>query len=370
MAKMAHTTTWNRHVSLCEASLTILLERHQRYIDISNIRKYSTDVLREVHLGRYLPLDSLVRELLRLHGVCYRLFERDVRHVPQYYILQYVDNHLCPSILIRFNSRRCRRISLPLRTYHILRRLSLRGHRNSLLRFRLQPREAQQQHDLEAMDPRHSRRLLLRHSDVLLGPVLLLLWPPRPHRSLPRTGCRCFRTNAEPGVGHRVLALGYQVGVCCTAFRAPDDVLFYYDHNVSSLTAQARQYPLKKPAGFHWDFFLLGCTCFVGGILGLPLPNGLVPQAPVHTDSLTVYETRLEFAETKDGGEIRKPVVEATAVVDQRMSHFLMGMAFWGTMTGPLLTVVHLIPAAVFAGVFFVVGVSALCHLQLPFVIT
>ncbi|KAH9859746.1 hypothetical protein IAQ61_011527 [Plenodomus lingam] len=133
-------------------------------------------------------------------------------------------------------------------------------------------------------------------------------------------------------------------------------LLFYYDHNVSSLAAQARQYPLQKPAGFHWDFFLLGCTCFVSGIIGLPLPNGLVPQAPVHTDSLTIYETRLSVTETVDGDEIRKPVVVATAVVEQRVSHFLMGMAIWGTMSGPLLTVLHTMPAAVFAGVFFVVG--------------
>jgi hypothetical protein len=160
-------------------------------------------------------------------------------------------------------------------------------------------------------------------------------------------------------------------------------LLFYYDHvsqsyspalaqvnpsqqNVSSLTAQARQYPLKKPAGFHWDFFLLGCTCFVGGVIGLPLPNGLVPQAPVHTDSLTIYETELEVTETKDGGEIRKPFVKATAVVEQRVSHFLMGMAIWGTMTGPLLIVLHTMPAAVFAGVFFVVGVRILLSITLP----
>ena len=88
------------------------------------------------------------------------------------------------------------------------------------------------------------------------------------------------------------------------------------------------------------------------------MPNGLVPQAPVHTDSLTVYETRLEIVETVDGNEIRKPLVEATAVVEQRVSHFLMGMAIWGTMTGPLLTVLSTMPAAIFAGVFFVVGVS------------
>ncbi|KAJ9324663.1 hypothetical protein DTO027B5_168 [Paecilomyces variotii] len=135
-------------------------------------------------------------------------------------------------------------------------------------------------------------------------------------------------------------------------------LLFYYDHNVSSLTAQARQYPLKKPAGFHWDFFLLGCTTFVAGIIGIPMPNGLVPQAPVHTDSLTVYETDVQIISTEEGegSEIRRPVVKATAVVEQRISHFLMALAIIGTMTGPLLIVLHTMPSAVFAGVFFIVG--------------
>ncbi|KAK1987778.1 HCO3 transporter family-domain-containing protein [Colletotrichum cereale] len=135
-------------------------------------------------------------------------------------------------------------------------------------------------------------------------------------------------------------------------------LLFYYDHNVSSITAQARQYPLRKPGGFHWDFFLLGCTTFVAGVLGLPMPNGLVPQAPVHTDSLTVYKTELKIVPTSEGEdtEIRRPVVKATRVVEQRISHLLMGLALVGTMTGPLLLVIHTMPAAVFAGVFFVVG--------------
>ncbi|PGH35042.1 hypothetical protein GX50_02073 [[Emmonsia] crescens] len=135
-------------------------------------------------------------------------------------------------------------------------------------------------------------------------------------------------------------------------------LLFYYDHNVSSLTAQSRQFPLKKPGGFHWDFFLLGCTTFVAGILGLPMPNGLVPQAPVHTDSLTIYETDIVIISTSEGegAEVRRPVVKATAVVEQRVSHFFMGLALIGTMTGPLLAVLHTMPAAVFAGVFFVVG--------------
>lgn len=37
-------------------------------------------------------------------------------------------------------------------------------------------------------------------------------------------------------------------------------ILFYFDHNVSALITQGTEFPLRKPAGFHWDFFLLGVT--------------------------------------------------------------------------------------------------------------
>lgn len=81
-------------------------------------------------------------------------------------------------------------------------------------------------------------------------------------------------------------------------------------------------------------------------------------QAPVHTDSLTIYETDLCIVPTEEGegAEIRRSVVKATAVVEQRVSHFVMGLAIIGTMTGPILIVLHTMPAAVFAGVFFIVG--------------
>ncbi|KAH6637203.1 hypothetical protein F5144DRAFT_485519, partial [Chaetomium tenue] len=41
---------------------------------------------------------------------------------------------------------------------------------------------------------------------------------------------------------------------------------------------------------------------------------------------------------------------------EPRVTHFLIGLALIGTMTGPLLGVLHAIPAAVFAGIFFIVG--------------
>lgn len=149
-------------------------------------------------------------------------------------------------------------------------------------------------------------------------------------------------------------------------------LLFYYDHNVSSLGAQAKDFPLKKPAGFHWDFFLLGITCFISGIVGIPLPNGLVPQAPVHTDSCTEYEDRLVKSKELDVDEgypadlhrvntseyvdHNKKVIDAKKVHEQRISHFIMGLGFVGLMTGPLLDVLHTMPRALFSGVFFVVG--------------
>jgi hypothetical protein len=85
---------------------------------------------------------------------------------------------------------------------------------------------------------------------------------------------------------------------------------------------------------------------------------------------LTIYETDLKIIPTSEGEgtEIRRPVVRATAVVEQRVSHFLMGLGLIGTMTGPLLVVLHVMPAAVFAGIFFVVGVSILTQVcTIPF---
>lgn len=127
---------------------------------------------------------------------------------------------------------------------------------------------------------------------------------------------------------------------------------------MSSLIAQGSEFPLRKPAGFHWDIFLLGITTGVAGILGLPFPNGLIPQAPFHTESLCVTKPVKELDEKgEDKGSYR---FEATHVVEQRVSNLAQGLLTLGTMTGPLLTVLHLIPHGVLAGLFFVMGIQAL----------
>ncbi|EPE05045.1 anion exchange protein 4 [Ophiostoma piceae UAMH 11346] len=143
-------------------------------------------------------------------------------------------------------------------------------------------------------------------------------------------------------------------------------ILFYFDHNVSSLIAQGTEFPLRKPAGFHWDIFLLGLTTGVAGILGLPFPNGLIPQAPFHTESLCVTELVKSDDADEEGGELKghprsnAAHARVTHVVEQRVSNLAQGLLTLGTMTGPLLVVLHLIPQAVLAGLFFVMGVQAL----------
>ena len=120
--------------------------------------------------------------------------------------------------------------------------------------------------------------------------------------------------------------------------------------------AQGTEFPLRKPAGFHWDLFLLGLTTFVAGLLGLPYPNGLIPQAPFHTSSLCVTRDVADEGDTNKGKTVRV----ADHVVEQRVSNFAQGLLTLGTMTGPLLIVVHLIPQGVLAGLFFIMGVQAL----------
>lgn len=134
-------------------------------------------------------------------------------------------------------------------------------------------------------------------------------------------------------------------------------ILFWFDHNVSSLIAQGTEFPLRKPAGFHWDLFLLGLTTGVAGLLGLPFPNGLIPQAPFHTTSLCVTRQVADEDEEGNKGHTRRIVDH---VVEQRVSNLAQGLLTLGTMTGPLLIVLHLIPEAVFAGLFFVMGIQAL----------
>ena len=153
--------------------------------------------------------------------------------------------------------------------------------------------------------------------------------------------------------------------------------LFYFDHNVSSLTAQAKHYPLRKPAGFHWDFFLLGWTTIIAGFLGLPYPNALVPQCAMHTDALGCWkivepeENQVPTAAVTTHRS-RRPAQQYVLVKikEQRFTNTCQSLLCLVTMTGPFLVCYSLISRAVLAGVFIGIGwgsveVSAITHQML-----
>lgn len=139
------------------------------------------------------------------------------------------------------------------------------------------------------------------------------------------------------------------------------------------MIAQGSQFPLRKPPGFHYDFFLLGVTTFIAGLIGVPAPNGLIPQAPIHTASLvvmghswkksdeegqtqtpgrssTVTPTRLsEDTQSKhDAKDLLQEV--PIIVVEQRVSNLVQGALCLVLLSGPFLHLLHLIPSGVLAG--------------------
>lgn len=156
-------------------------------------------------------------------------------------------------------------------------------------------------------------------------------------------------------------------------------ILFYFDHNVSSLIAQGSEFPLRKPPGFHWDFFWLGITTFIAGLLGVPAPNGLIPQAPMHTESLVIMGVRRKDDAEKTSiqltgvenyepaGSNPTPTIADTlieehpvAVVEQRVSNLAQGALCIVLMTRPFQHVLGLVPRGVLAGLFWFMGTDAL----------
>ena len=139
-------------------------------------------------------------------------------------------------------------------------------------------------------------------------------------------------------------------------------ILFFFDHEVSSIICTIDRYGTKKPGGFAWDIVLLGTTTALCGILGIPPANGLLPQAPLHSESLlhsvkgiaavpTMGEKKTE--EMAEGQEVQ-------VVYEQRWSAFLHAAAILIFISPPLQLVLGLTPTSVLAGLFMFMGEQSL----------
>ncbi|CAL5437634.1 unnamed protein product [Camellia sinensis] len=70
-------------------------------------------------------------------------------------------------------------------------------------------------------------------------------------------------------------------------------VLYYFDHSVASQLAQQKEFNLRKPPSFHYDLLLLGFLTLMCGLIGIPPSNGVIPQSPMHTKSLSTLKHQL-----------------------------------------------------------------------------
>ncbi|KAJ4843480.1 Boron transporter 4 [Turnera subulata] len=69
--------------------------------------------------------------------------------------------------------------------------------------------------------------------------------------------------------------------------------LYFFDHSVASQMAQQKDFNLKKPSAYHYDILILGVTTLICGLIGLPPANGVLPQSPMHTKSLSVLNKQM-----------------------------------------------------------------------------
>lgn len=135
-------------------------------------------------------------------------------------------------------------------------------------------------------------------------------------------------------------------------------ILFYFDHEVSSIICTIDRYGIKKPGGFAWDIVLLGLTTAICGILGLPPANGLLPQAPLHSESL-MHPEKEQTTIIVDGEE-KTDVKEIRRVYEQRWSAFLHAAGILTFISPPFMHVLGLTPTSVLAGLFMFMGEQSL----------
>ena len=139
-------------------------------------------------------------------------------------------------------------------------------------------------------------------------------------------------------------------------------ILFFFDHEVSSIICTIDRYGTKKPGGFAWDIVLLGTTTAICGILGIPPANGLLPQAPLHSESLLhpVKESTAILTTGDEKQEERLQIKEVQRVYEQRWSAFLHAGAILAFTSPPLQLVLGLTPTSVLAGLFMFMGEQSL----------
>ncbi|KAK7544625.1 HCO3 transporter family-domain-containing protein [Phyllosticta citribraziliensis] len=136
--------------------------------------------------------------------------------------------------------------------------------------------------------------------------------------------------------------------------------LFFFDHEVSSIICTIQRYGTRKPGGYALDIALLGTTTALCGILGIPPANGLLPQAPLHSESLMHDDAENIQIAASGGNDTITEVRSSRRVYEQRWSHFLHAAGILAFVSPPLMKVLGVTPTSVLAGLFLFMGEQSL----------
>ncbi|KAM3421462.1 hypothetical protein BST61_g1855 [Cercospora zeina] len=139
-------------------------------------------------------------------------------------------------------------------------------------------------------------------------------------------------------------------------------MLFFFDHEISTIICTAKRFGLQKPSGFALEIMLLGATTALCGLLGIPPANGLLPQSPLHTQSL-MYASPDEVVEeiVRDSNGIEHTVTRPVhRVHEQRWSKIIHAGGIIACIAPPLQRVLGFTPKSVLAGLFIFMGQQSL----------
>ncbi|KAK0729841.1 HCO3 transporter family-domain-containing protein [Lasiosphaeris hirsuta] len=138
----------------------------------------------------------------------------------------------------------------------------------------------------------------------------------------------------------------------------------FWEVPLPSIICTLDRYGTKKPGGYAWDIALLGTTtalCGILGILGIPPANGLLPQAPLHSESLRhwVHEPLPSDPDVTDTTITAAPRLVSRAY-EQSYSACSQAALILVFVSPSLQRLLGLAPTSVLAGLFLSMGYESL----------
>ena len=132
-------------------------------------------------------------------------------------------------------------------------------------------------------------------------------------------------------------------------------LLFFVDHNVTSLLTQASEHHLRKGNAYHWNFLLVGLFNIAMPLVGCPFVTGSLPHSPQFVQALAIKEIVAVPSADGSGAASASRVVHTH---ETRVAPLLANVLILGSLV--LTPAFAYIPTACLDGLFLFMGISSL----------